>query len=199
MAQKWHFLSYSTGRFQSLFGKASDAEEAALMNMIDMEMGAAPDDDIGQVAKKLAHHGVNYQGMPPREAEVVDQIIGISFSQEGLWNELELEEELPEGLDLKFTQELLKHAAALGQPFELLPVLRAGRRHRQPVGPQQCHYFILERSEVPKLAQEARTVVTANGLAWSSPDVPSRLMEGLVMVCDFVVRKQRPLAGVLSQ
>ncbi len=198
MSQKWRFLSYSTGRFQSVFGKASDAEEAALMNMIDMEMGATPDDDIGLLAKKIAHQGVNYQGMPPREAEVVDQILGISFSQEGLWTELELEEELPDGLDVRFTQELLKHAAAMGQAFEALPLLKAGRRYKAAVGPA-CHYFLLDRLDVPKLAQEVRAVITKPDLKWSSPDVPAQLNDGLVMVCEFVARKQRPLAGGLSQ
>src|SRR5262245_18863919 len=90
MPQTWHFLSYSTGRFQSVFGKASETEEAALMNVLDQEVGATPDDEIGQLARKLSHEGVNYQAIPPRVAEVVDQILTISFSQEGLWNELEL-------------------------------------------------------------------------------------------------------------
>lgn len=198
MAQQWHFLSYSTGRFQSVFGKATEAEESALMNMIDLEMGATPDDEIGQLAKRLAHQGVNYQGMPPREAEVVDQILGIAFSQEGLWNELELEEELPEGLEHKDVQELLRLSATTGEAFELLPVLKAGRRYKAAIGPQ-CHYFLLERAEVPKLAEEARRIVANNALQWKSADVPDRLMNGLVMVCEYVARKQRPLAGVLTQ
>jgi hypothetical protein len=196
MGQVWHLLSYNTGRFQSVFGKASETEEAALLNMIDMEMGATPDDDIGMLAKKIAHEGINYQNLPPRQAEVVDQILSISFSQEGLWNELELEEEMPEGIDHKHIAELLRFAA--GQPLEVLPVLKSGRRYKCPIGPQ-CHYFILERTEVPKLAQEARALVTKPDLTWSSPDVPGRLMDGLVMVCDFVAKKQKPLAGVLSQ
>lgn len=197
MSQKWHFLSYSTGRFQTVFGKASEAEEAALMNMIDMEMGATPDDEIGMLAKQVAQEGVDYQGMPPRQAEVVDQLLTISFSQEGMWNELELEEELPDGLDSRFTQELLKNAAALGQPTEVLSVLKSGRRLKGAVGPQ-CNYFLLDRTEVPKLAQEVRAVIAAPGAKWSSPDVPDQLNDGLVMVCEYVAKKQKPLAGVLS-
>lgn len=196
MPQAWHLLSYSTGRLQSVFGKASEAEEAALMNMIDLEMGATPEDEIGMLAKKIAKEGIHYEALQPRQAEVVDQILGISFSQEGLWNELELEEEMPEGVDLKHITELLRLAGS--QPFEVLPVLKAGRRYKCPVGPQ-CHYFILDRMEVPKLAQEARSLVTKTDLKWSSKEVPERLMDGLVMVCDFVVKKQKPLAGVLSQ
>lgn len=198
MSLKWRFFSYSTGRFQSVFGKASEAEEQALMKMMEFEMGAGPEDELGQLAKRLAHQGVTYQGVPPREAEVIDQILGIAFSQEGLWTELELEEELPDGLDQKDTLELLKHAASSGLTGEYLPVLKVGRRHKMAIGPA-CHYFLLDRTDVATLGQEARAVLSKPGLAWSSPDVTQRLMEGLVMVCEFVARKQRPLAGVLVQ
>lgn len=198
MSQQWHFLAYSTGRFQSVFGKASETEEAALMNILDLEMGATPDDDIGQLAIKLAHEGVNYDGIPPREAEVVDQILGIAFSQEGLWNELELEEALPDGLELKYVTELLKVAQATGEHFDLLPILKAGRRYKGTVG-APCHYFLLERTEVPKLAEEVRRVLNHPQANWSGPEIKDRLTNDLVMVCEFVARSQRPLAGVLVQ
>jgi hypothetical protein len=195
MSRQWQFCSFSLSRFQQLFGKATEQEEVALLKVLEYEMGVDPEDEIGQLAKRLLHQGINYPALPPREAEVVDQIIGIAFSQEGLWNELELEQEMPDGLPHACVLDLLKRAAAAKMELHLLPLLKGGRRY-QATTPSECHYIMFERSEVPKLAQEARAVLELPG-TWSSLDAPNQIMDGLIMVCEFVGRKHRPLAGIL--
>ncbi|HMP01118.1 MAG TPA: hypothetical protein PKD86_02065 [Gemmatales bacterium] len=195
MSRHWQFFSFSIGRFQQVFGKATDQEETALLKILEFEMGAEPDDEIGQLARKLMRQGINYQGMPPREAEVVDQILAVAFSQEGLWNELELEQEMPDGLPHQAVLDLLKRASAAKLDMQLLPLLKGGRRW-QATGPTECHYVLFERAEVPKLSQEARAAVETPG-TWSSLDAPNQIMDGLIMVCEFTARKHRPLAGIL--
>jgi hypothetical protein len=195
MSRQWQFCSFSLGRFQQVFGKATEQEELALLKVLEYEMGVEPDDDIGQMAKRLAHEGINYQAMSPREAEVVDQIIAIAFSQDGLWNELELEQEMPDGLPHACVMDLLKRAAAAKMELKLLPMLKGGRRYQATI-PSECHYVMFDRTEVPKLAQEARAVLDLPG-TWSSLDAPNQVMDGLIMVCEFAGRKHRPLAGIL--
>ncbi len=196
MAVEWHFVSYNLGRFQSVFGKASELEETALLKVLEYEMGADPDDELGQLAKKIAHDGIQYKGMNPREAEALDQVLGVCLSQEGLWNELELEQEMQEGFPHAITLEMLRKAQQANLKLEVLPVLKGGRRFRSEVGPE-CRYFLLERLEVPKLANDARQVLALPG-PWSSESVPHLIMDQLIMVCEFISRKQRPMAGVLS-
>ncbi len=196
MAIEWHFVSYNLGRFQQVFGKASELEEAALLKVLEYELGAEPEDELGVLARKIAHEGIQYKGMNPRDAEALDQIIGVCLSQEGLWNELELEQEMQEGFPHPIVLEMLRKAQQANLKLEWLPILKGGRRFRSDLGPE-CRYFMIERVEVPKLAQEARQILALPG-PWSSEQAPNQIMDQLIMVCEFIARKQRPMAGVLS-
>lgn len=195
MSTTWSFVSFNLSRFQQVFGKATDQIEAGLLKVLEFELGTDPDDEISQMAKRIAHNGISYDGLNPREMENLDQILGVAFGQEGLWTELELESQSPEPLPVTLINELLRRAEGQVQ-LEVLPVLKKGRRYRQPIGPE-CRYCILDRLEVGKLAEEVRAIMALPG-DWATPNSAMLINDGLLMPCEYVNRKQRPMAGVMS-
>jgi len=196
MAQ-WMFNSFNQGRFHQFFGKASESDEKALQSVVEFEMGSSQGDELFQLAEKLARQGISYANLNPREAEAVDQVLAVAFGPEGLWTELELESESAQGLSTKVVDELLKRAQTHNVAVELLPALKKGRRHGVTDLNSSCHYVLFERNEVPKVAQEVRALLDVNE-PWSSPAVQSEVMDGLLMVSEYVARKKKALAGVLS-
>jgi hypothetical protein len=196
MAQ-WMFNSFNQGRFHQLFGKASDTDEKALQSVVEFELGSSPGDELAKLAEKLARQGISYASLNPREAEAVDQVIAVAFGPEGLWTELELESESAQGLSTKVVDELLKRAGANQIPVELLHALKKGRRHGTTELNAPCHYVLFDRNEVPKVAQEVRLLLDLQE-PWSSPAAQSEVMDGLLMVFEYVARKKKALAGVLS-
>jgi hypothetical protein len=194
---QWMFNSINPGRFHQVFGKAADAEEMALLKVVEFEMGGAPDDEFAQIATRLARQGISYHGLNPRDAEAIDQVIAIAIGPEGLWTELEMEQESGQGLNIRAIDELLKRAATNKVHVDLLPALKKGRRYGSvDLGPG-CNYVIFDRNEVAKLAQEVSSLVELN-IPWSSPEVQNEATEGLQMVFEYVTRKRKAIAGVLS-
>lgn len=194
---QWMFNSFNPGRFHQLFGKAADAEEMALLKVVEFEMGGGPDDEFAQIAARLARQGISYHGVNPRDAEAIDQVITIAIGPEGLWTELEMEQESGQGLNSRVIDELLKRAAANKVHVDLLPALKKGRRYGSvDLGPS-CNYVVFDRNEVAKLAQEVTSLVEL-GAPWSSLAIQNEATEGLQMVFEYVSRKRKGIAGVLS-
>ncbi|HQR08183.1 MAG TPA: hypothetical protein PLN21_15250 [Gemmatales bacterium] len=194
---QWMFNSFNPGRFHQVFGKASDAEVMALLKVVEFEMGGGPDDEFAQIAGRLARQGISYHGINPRDAEAIDQVITIAIGPEGLWTELEMEQESGQGLNNRVVDELLKRAAANNIHVDLLPALKKGRRYGSvDLGPA-CNYVVFDRNEVAKLAQEVTSLVELNA-PWSSPAIQNEATEGLQMVFEYVSRKRKGIAGVLS-
>lgn len=194
---QWMFNSFNAGRFHQVFGKAGEAEEMALVKVVEFEMGGAPDDEFAQVAARLAKQGISYNGVNPRDAEAIDQVLAIALGAEGLWTELEMEQESGQGLNLRAVEELLKRAAANNVHVDLLPTLKKGRRYGSIELGASCNYVIFDRNEVAKLAQEVRTL-TELSAPWSSPAIMNEVTDGLLMVFEYVTRKRKAIAGVLS-
>lgn len=194
---QWMFNSYNPGRFHQIFGKATDAEEMALLKVVEFEMGGGPDDEFAQIATRLGKQGITYTGVNPRDAEAIDQIITIAIGPEGLWTELEMEQESGQGLNTRVVEELLKRAATHKVQVDLLPALKKGRRYGSVELGASCNYVIFERNEVAKLAQEVRTLSELSA-PWSSPAVLNEVTDGLLMVFEYVTRKRKAIAGVLS-
>jgi hypothetical protein len=194
---QWMFNSINPGKFHQLFGKASDADEKALLSVVEYEMGGSPDDEFSKVAAKLARQGITYTGLNPRDAEAIDQVVAIAIGPEGLWTELDMEQESAQGLSTKTVEELLKRAETHNVQVDLLPALRKGRRHGATDFNVACNYVIFDRHEVAKLAQEVRTLIEVSA-PWSSPAVESEVNDGLLMVMEYVTRKRKAIAGVLS-
>lgn len=197
MSSQWMFNSFNMGRFHSVFGKASDQEELALQKVLEFEMGATPEDEFGQIANKIAHKGINYQGLNPRDAEAMDQVVSLAIGPEGLWGELEMENESGQPLSSRAVEELLKRAEANKVPVELLPALKRGRRFGSMDLNSNCNYVIFDRAEVTKLAQEIRTLVDLPK-PWSSPAMQQEVSDGLLFVFEYVTRKKKSVAGVLN-
>jgi hypothetical protein len=191
------FNSFNPGKLHLMFGRATEADEKALLSVVEFEMGGGPDDEFAQVAKKLAGQGISYAGLSPRDAEAVDQILAIALGPEGLWTELEMEQESAQGLSTRTVEELLKRAETHQVNVDLLPALRKGRRQGATDLNAACKYVIFDRNEVAKLAQEVRTLVELPA-PWSSPEVLSEVNDGLLMVFEYVTRKRKAIAGVLS-
>lgn len=196
MAQ-WMFNSFNQGRFHQFFGKASEADEKALQSVVEFEMGSSPGDELSKLAEKLARQGISYANLNPREAEAVDQVLAVAFGPEGLWAELELESESAEGLSTKVVDELLKRAQTSNVPVDLLNALKKGRRHGTTELNAPCHYVLFDRTEVAKIVQEVRSLLESKE-PWSSPAAQSEVKDGLLMVFEYVARKNKALAGVLS-
>lgn len=194
---QWMFNSFNPGRFHQIFGKATEAEEMALVKVVEFEMGGSPDDEFAQIASRLGKQGISYSGVNPRDAEAIDQVITIAIGPEGLWTELEMEQESGQGLNSRAIDELLKRAAANKIQVDLLPALKKGRRYGSVDLGATCNYVIFERNEVAKLAQEVRSL-TELSAPWSSPAVMNEVSDGLLMVFEYVTRKRKAIAGVLS-
>jgi len=194
---QWMFNSFNPGRFHQVFGKGTDAEVMALLKVVEFEMGGGPDDEFAQIAGRLARQGISYHGINPRDAEAIDQVITIAIGPEGLWTELEMEQESGQGLNSRVIEELLKRAAANNVHVDLLPALKKGRRYGSvDLGPA-CNYVVFDRNEVAKLAQEVTSLVELSA-PWSSPAIQNEATEGLQMVFEYVSRKRKGIAGVLS-
>ena len=194
---QWIFNSFNPGRFHQLFGKATEGDEKSLLKVVELEMGGAPEDEFAKLATRLARQGISYTGLNPRDAEAVDQVITIALGSEGLWTELEMEQESAQGLSTKVIDELLKRAQANNVPVDLLPTLKKGRRYGSVDMNAGCNYVIFDRNEVAKLAQEVRTLVELK-TPWSSPALEAEVMDGLLMAFEYVTRKRKAIAGVLS-
>lgn len=194
---QWTFNSFNPGKFHQLFGKASDSDEKALLSVVEYEMGGGPDDEFAQVAGKLARQGISYAGLAPRDAEAIDQVLGIALGPEGLWTELDMEQESAQGLSTRTVEELLKRAEVNGVRVDLLPALRKGRRFGVADFNAACKYVVFDRNEVVKVAQEIRSLVELSA-PWSSPEVLNEVNDGLLMVFEYVTRKRKAIAGVLS-
>jgi hypothetical protein len=194
---QWMFNSYNPGRFHQIFGKSTDAEVMALLKVVEFEMGGSPDDEFAQIASRLSKQGISYHGLNPRDAEAIDQVVTIAIGPEGLWTELEMEQESGQGLNARVIDELLKRAAANKVQVDLLPALKKGRRYGSVDLGAACNYVIFDRNEVAKLAQEVRTL-TELPAPWSSPAILNEVTENLLMVFEYVTRKRKAIAGVLS-
>lgn len=194
---QWMFNSFNPGRFHQVFGKATDAEEMALVKVVEFEMGGGPDDEFSQIAARLAKQGISYSGVNPRDAEAIDQVITIAIGPEGLWTELEMEQESGQGLSTRAVDELLKRAAVNNVQLDLLPALKKGRRYGSVDLTVGSNYVLFDRNEVAKIAQEVRTLTELN-TPWSSPAIMNEVTDGLLMVFEYVTRKRKAIAGVLS-
>jgi len=194
---QWTFNSFNPGKFHQLFGKASDTDEKALLSIVEYEMGGAPDDEFAQVAGKLARQGISYTGLSPRDAEAVDQVLVIALGPEGLWTELDMEQESAQALSTKTVEELLKRAEANGVQVDLLAALCKGRRFGAIDLNAASNYVVFDRNEVAKVAQEVRSLVELSA-PWSSPEVLNEVNDGLLMVFEYVTRKRKAIAGVMS-
>ncbi len=196
---QWTFNSFNSGRFHQLFGKATDNDEKSLLKIIEFEMGGVPDDEFAKLGTRLARQGISYSGLNPRDAEAIDQVITIAIGPEGMWTELEMEQESAQGqgVSTKAVDELLKRAQENKVQVDLLPALKKGRRYGSVDLNTACNYVIFDRNEVPKLAQEVRTIVDLK-TTWSSPAVLNEITDGLMMVFEYVTRKRKAIAGVLS-
>ena len=121
----------------------------------------------------------------------------IALGPEGLWTELEMEQESGQPLDTRLIDELLKRATANKVQLDMLPSLKKGRRYGSTDLTASCNYVVFDRNEVAKLAQEVRTL-TELSAPWSSPAVQQEVSDGLLMVFEYVARKRKAIAGVLS-
>ncbi len=194
---QWIFNSINPGRFHQVFGKATEAEEMALVKVVEFEMGGAPDDEFAKLSSRLAKTGITYRGVSPRDAEAIDTVMTIALGPEGLWTELEMEQESGQPLNTRVIDELIKRAESNKVQVDMLPALKKGRRYGSVDLGASCNYVVFDRNEVAKLAQEVRTL-TELSAPWSSPAVQQEVTDGLLMVFEYVARKRKAIAGVLS-
>src|SRR6185369_441911 len=112
----------------------------------------------------------------------------------GLWEQLEMESESPDGLHPSVVEEIFPFADA--ETNTLLPILEGGRRYGE-AKVTDCDYCFLSVAECERLLSGLRRVLSQDR-HWTDDWVPDVIDECLAGPLQAAVSKKRPLFGTLS-
>jgi hypothetical protein len=202
MSYMWHFYSFSTEKFSQVFGAATPEQQGELIDAVLWEISEFEEDEFEDseltisLTLKILKEGINYEGISIKEAEVLDEIIGLAFSPEGLNRELEAEPESPDGLHPSIIKEMMKRAEK-SLKLKYLPILLTGQRIGQPAGRSNCNYFILEPTGINDFLAEVKMILKIED-DWSDDYVPQLIDECLLFVLEQISKKQKAMIGFLG-
>jgi hypothetical protein len=193
MSRLWSFYSYSQPEFDAYLGggRAGAAEELTAAAMWDEDAWDDPE-AVRVLCSTIARRGVDYAGLSPSEAALLDALVPALFAPEGLAEPWSVEAESPDGLHPSAMNELLPRS----QGAALLPMLLGGRRHGEP-NPSQCGYCFLTPTECAQLVSEAERALASNS-TWNEKWVPEVVNECLIGPLRSAMSKGRPVFGVLA-
>jgi len=197
MSYLWSFYSFPESEFGRVFGSGDAAvEKSAIEAATWEEAGFTDPGAAGELAARIVRQGISYDGLTTQEASLLDDLILILFSPEGLWEQLSIEPESPDGLHPEIVEEVAQHVSP-EQAQNLLPYLIDGRRFKNGGKPTGEVYCVLSPPEVSSLVG---TVMAAVERAdqWSEPYVPEVIQECLIDVLDQTAEKKRWCIGFLS-
>lgn len=159
MSLAWSFLSYSPDRFSAFFGgDAADAEEV-VVQAVTWDEEAWDDPSLpAHLARRIARQGIDYGGLTPVEASLLDDLVPILFSPEGMGDDLKVEECGLEGPTPAEVRHLLDRAGT-DPPAHLTAFLK-GRRAGS-TEPARCGYVLLDPAEVVELRTELEALLGA--------------------------------------
>lgn len=194
MSYMWNFYSFSSLKFDAIAGSGDAGHEELIVDAVtwddwgDMEA-------IERLAKAFVRSGPSYDTLSKDDASIMDGLIAMLFSPEGLEEELEIEPESPDGLHPSVVDEMIRRAE--GQiELQLFPILNGGRRLGSD-GPVHCEYFLLSCDEVGVLRSEVEQILALPG-SWSESNVPDLINECLLDVLKEVEAKPKSLMGSLG-
>jgi hypothetical protein len=203
MSYAWTFHSFSLEKFQRYFGQASPQEvEEMVAAATWQELGSGNDEDaadlepIEETVRRIATHGISYEGLSSDDARTLDECIAVLFSPEGLEEQLEISHESPDGVHPTIVEELLRRAEGRLE-LRYLPVLRQGWRYGSGDLAANCQYVLLHPEHLQPLADEIAEVI-ALPLPWSENSLPGIVEECLSQVLQTVIAKNKGLAGFLG-
>jgi hypothetical protein len=192
----WSFYSYSPVQFASFFGSNQTDAVGQVVDAVTWDEGAWEDvDAASSLAETIAMHGIRYTGLSDEEARMLDDMIPMLFSPQGLAEQLEVEAESPDGLHPSVVKELIR-VGGKSASANLLRILVAGRRFGEQI-PSDCGYCFLSTAETGGLLTEVRGVLAVGG-PWSSSAVPEIVESCLAGVLESATKQQRPLVGILG-
>ena len=187
MSLLWHFSSYDHAKLGSL-------TESAIADALLWDDGAFDDvSAVRRLAQHIAAAGISYSGLPPADAELLDELIPLLFSPEGLESELGVEPESEDGLAPSVVSEMIEHMPNAG----FLPPLIRGRRHGSDSMDIDCNYVILAPANVTDLLAECSTVMESSP-AWTQTYIPDVIRECLIATLTSIQAKGKYAIGALG-
>ena len=197
MSYLWSFYSFSPERFNQVFGGASPTHEESLVQSVTWDGSGLADAPLAeQLARSVVRDGISYENLSNDEAQTLDGIIHLSFTQEGLGGVLEVEPESSDGLHPSVVEEMLEKGGESLQ-LKLLPILLQGQRFEHRGETARCEYCILEGETIQQLLDESKAVMEAT-TAWSEEYMPEVIDECLIAVLEGVIKKKKALVGLLG-
>jgi len=187
MSHLWHFNSYDNAKQDSL--NESMVADALLWDEDAFEDAAA----VRRLAKHSGDAGVWYSGLDTADAELLDELIPILFSPEGLESELSVEPESDDGLAPSIVHEMIGHLPTA----VFLPWLIHGRRHGSASTDVACNYVILSPADVTALLAECTSVMDAQP-PWTQEFVPDVIRECLIDALTSIQAKGKHTIYVLG-
>jgi hypothetical protein len=198
MSRLWFFYSYSQRRFETYLAKGHPdvlrVIEAATRD--EGAWGACNVDDVQVVcwlAERIPASGLDYSGLTPRAAYMLDALMPLLFSRDGLAEQLELVPESPDGLRPSEIDLLLSQS---GVRAALLPILRGGRRFNSSE-PSDCDYFLLTAAECVEMLSEVDRAISEFDSRTDAVEIES-IRECLIGPLQRSIDRGRPLFGALG-
>ncbi|MGH9857862.1 MAG: hypothetical protein ACRD4B_08465, partial [Acidobacteriota bacterium] len=144
MSYAWWFYSFSPEKFQAIFGQATDEQQKQLIDSVTWN---GRDDPVAvNMVRNITRNGISYNDLSPKESSVLDEIVKLSMTPEGIADLLEVEPESPEGLHPSVITELLQRVEEKNAQSILCLFLR-GRRVGA-IETSDCEYIVLGSTEV---------------------------------------------------
>jgi hypothetical protein len=198
VSRLWFFYTYSQRRFETYLAQGHPdvlrVVEAATRD--GGAWGACDDHDaqaLCRLAGRIAESGLDYSGLMPREAYMLDALMPLLFSRDGLAEQLELVPESPDGLHPSEIDVLLSQS---GVGPALLPILLGGRRFGSSE-PSDCDYCLLAATECMQMLSEVDRAISEYDPRSNAVDIDS-IRECLIGPLRSSIDKGRPLFGSLG-
>ena len=187
MSFLWHFSSYDHAKLGSL-------TESAIADSLLWDDGAFDDASaVQRLAQHIASAGIAYSGLSAADAELLDELVPLLFSPEGLESELAVEPESDDGLAPTIVSEMIEHLPTA----TCLRWLIRGRRHGSGSTAVDCNYVILAPADVTNLLAECKSVMDSSP-AWSQDYVPDVIRECLIDTLTSIQAKGKYAIGALG-
>ena len=187
MSFLWHFSSYDHAKLGSL-------TETSIADALLWDDGAFDDPSaVQRLAKHIASAGIEYSGLSATDAELLDELVPLLLSPEGLESELAVEPESDDGLAPTIVAEMIEHLPTASY----LRWLVRGRRHGSESTDVECNYVILSPTDVTDLLTECTSVMDSHP-DWSQDYAPDVIRECLIDTLTSIQAKGKYAIGALG-
>jgi hypothetical protein len=192
MSYLWHFASFNNESFNKIIGSGSADAEQLIIDAVTWDEWHNDMSVVTQLAAHLVACGADYSELNEDNAEILDEIVKMLFSPEGLEEQFGLEYESPDGIHYTTIAELIERNGG-EENSPCLKLLKKGRR----LDGSKCigDYLILEPKEIQALLEEAQKAFNAN-INWSDEAHKTIAKECLIDVLNKIKEKGKYLVGI---